>query len=248
MLSSTIRLADGCKILHMNLVPIADYEGRYNEGLRLKERHRVFNVIELQRLAAIAVTRHFDDILTMDKLGEGAANRVFLIHFRDGFKLVARIPYPATRPTHLVVASEAATLTFLRLRNIPVPRVYGYSASADNPAETPYIFMEFSEGEQLANSWYEMSDQHRCLFVTDLVKLEARIFNLRLPASGSVYFTRDLPADMERTAMDQEESSSWGPFCVGPSTVPEFWHGKRETLDVDRGPCKRCYIVIMNTR
>ncbi|KAK4570045.1 hypothetical protein LTR86_003015 [Recurvomyces mirabilis] len=208
----------------------------YNEQRRLAERERVFNVIALQRLAAAAVSRKAEDIFHIDKLGEGASNRAFVIHFRNGFKLVARIPYPATEPTHLVVASEAATLIYLRSKGIPVPEVYGYSASADNPAETEYIFMEFSPGGNLGSSWSDMGEQDRLRFVTSLVDLEARMFNLRLPASGSLYFARDLPAGVETIAVDSDDDGRLESLCVGPSTSLELWHGKRSRLDVDRGP------------
>ena len=93
---------------------IVDHVTRYNEKKRLHERERVFDVPALQRLAAIAVDRSFEDVLSINKIGEGAANRAFVINFRDGFKLVARIPYPVTQPVGLVVASEAATMAFLR--------------------------------------------------------------------------------------------------------------------------------------
>ena len=70
----------------------------------------MFDVSALQRLAAASVSRDCNDILSMKRLGEGASNRAFLIEFRDGFKLVARVPYPVTQPSGLVVASEAATM------------------------------------------------------------------------------------------------------------------------------------------
>jgi hypothetical protein len=90
--------------------------GRYNEQKRFRERVRTFDVSALQQLAAVAVARKFEDILSITKLGEGAANRAFVITFRDGFRLVARVPYPVTQPGKLVVASEAATMTVRQRR------------------------------------------------------------------------------------------------------------------------------------
>ncbi|RMZ82994.1 hypothetical protein DV737_g1818, partial [Chaetothyriales sp. CBS 132003] len=77
----------------------------YNEQQRFRERERRFDVTELQRLAAEAVARKVEDILSISKLGEGAGNRAFVIRFRNDFKLVARIPYPVTEPRQQLVAN-----------------------------------------------------------------------------------------------------------------------------------------------
>jgi hypothetical protein len=59
---------------------------------------------------------------------------------RDGFRFVARIPYPITEPKFLVVESEFVTLEFLRSYSILVLKVFGYSAITDNSIGTEYIF------------------------------------------------------------------------------------------------------------
>ena len=193
---------------------------------------------ELQRLAAVAVSRNFEEITSINKLGEGAANRAFIIEFRDGFKLVARVPYPVTQPRELIVASEAATMTFLRSKGIPVPQVYGYSATADNPANTEYIFMEFSRGRELGTVWSDMGEHDRLRLVRSLVDLEARLFSCCLPASGSLYFLRDLSATVPKLAVHPGDVDQPGSLYIGPSTSLDLWYGKRSGLDVERGPCK----------
>lgn len=212
--------------------------GRYNETQRFKERERPFNVAELQRLAAEAVARKVEDIVSFNKLGEGAANRAFVIRFRDDFKLVARIPYPVTEPRQRVVASEAATMAFLRSKGIPVPEIYGYSATDDNPAQTEYVFLEFSPGRNLGSLWVDMDEHDRHRFVKSLVKMESRLFNICLPGSGSLYFRRDLTMVPTKLAVDSGESSSPDSFYIGPSTSLQLWYGRRNELDVDRGPCE----------
>nr|POE53458.1 altered inheritance of mitochondria protein 9, mitochondrial [Quercus suber] len=205
------------------------------------ESERSFDVAELQRLAAETVTRKVEDIISIDKLGEGAANRAFVIQFCDDFKLVARIPYPVTEPRQHVVASEAATMAFLPSKGIPVPQIYGYSASAENPAQTEYIFMAFSPGRNLGTLWADMTEHHRLRFVRSLVKLECRLFQLRLPASGSLYFLRDLTTAPTKLAVESSEPCSSASFYVGPSTSLPLWYGKRSQLDVDRGPCESAH-------
>lgn len=211
---------------------------RYNEQRRLRERECVFDVSALQRLAAESVSRDSNEILSMKKLGEGAANRAFLIEFHDGLRLVARIPYPVTQPGGSIVASEAATMVFLRSQGIPVPQVYGYSGTADNPAKTEYIFMEFSPGAQLSTLWSDMNEHDQLRFVKSLVDLEGRLSNMSLPASGSLYFRRDLPADRQKIAVHHSDTEKPDSIYIGPSTSLDLWYGRRSELDAERGPCK----------
>ena len=95
----------------------------FNGDLRHAERRLVFNVDELSRLAAEAVNRSPDDIVRLEKLAEGGFNRTFIITMRCGFRMVARIPYPATIPKYFAVA----TMALLRSFWLPMPEVYGYS-------------------------------------------------------------------------------------------------------------------------
>jgi aminoglycoside phosphotransferase (APT) family kinase protein len=210
----------------------------YNEKKRLRERERVFDVSALQRLAATAVARSFEDVLFINRIGEGAANRAFVINFRDGFRLVARIPYPVIQPVELVVASEAATMAFLRSKGIPVPQVYGYSATAENPAGTEYVFMEFSPGKQLDTVWSHMGEQNRLRFVKSLVDLEARLFDTSFSASGSLYFHRDVPATAQKLAVHSADVNQSDSLYIGPSTSLDLWYGRRSELNVERGPRK----------
>ena len=74
-------------------------------------------------------------------------------------------------------------MAFLRSHGMPVPQIYGYSASADNPAQTEYIFMEFSPGKNLGSVWDDMNEHQQLVFIKSLVKLETQLFRLHLPAS-----------------------------------------------------------------
>ena len=152
---------------------------------------------------------------------------------------MARVPYPATQPRQLSVASEAATLAFLHSKRMPVPRLYGYSATAENSAGTEYIFMEFSAGRQLSTVWSEMNAEDRLSLVKSLVEVEAQLFSLRLPASGSLYFLRDLPTIHRKVALDPHDANRPESLYVGPSISLDLWYGRRAGLDVDRGPCKQ---------
>ncbi|KAG6895269.1 hypothetical protein C0992_002297 [Termitomyces sp. T32_za158] len=206
-----------------------------NEDVRLAERMREFEVNELRRLAAQSVGRTFQDVDTMVKFDEGGFNRIFLITMHDGFRMIARIPYPVTVPKFYAVASEVATMRFLRAKGLPVPEVYDYSPTPDNAAKTEYIFMEFVTGTKLTNIWMELEGAQIASVLRQMVELEARIMSIPFPAGGSLYYADDLQKAAGRITgvlmpLDDER------FCVGPDVRLPMWFGRRSQLDVDRGP------------
>ena len=205
----------------------------YNEPLRLAERRRVFDVDGLRRLAAESVGRTSSDIASFSKLGEGGFNRTFRVTMCDGFELVARVPY-GFPPVYLTLASEVATMALLRSSGIPVPKVYGYSPSPDNAAKTEYIFMEYVRGTSLGDVWPTLGPDETGEIVRQLDDLESKMMSLSFPAGGSVYYLRDLEGLVAGSKPVPIED---GPFCVGPSVDPCFWHRRRSQLDVHRGPC-----------
>ena len=86
------------------------------------------------------------------KLAEGGFNRTFLITMHGGFEMVARIPYPITVPKFHAIASEVATMRFLRSSGLPVPEIYDYSPSLDNAADTEYIFERYEAQRRVAGA------------------------------------------------------------------------------------------------
>lgn len=172
-----------------------------------------------------------------EKLGEGGFNRTFLITMHDGFQFVGRIPYPTTEPKQLVIASEVATMDFLRMNGIPVPKIYGYSTTSDNLAGTEYMFMELVRGSNLGDIWFDLPEKARITVVTRLVELENQLFTLLFPASGSLYYTKDLNVETRKIEIATTNTSRESCFCIGPDTRLSLWYGRRSQLDVDRGPC-----------
>ncbi|KAL6308608.1 protein kinase subdomain-containing protein PKL CAK Fmp29 [Sparassis latifolia] len=202
-----------------------------NNDLRLAERRREFDVDELCRLAAQSVGRSSQDIDTFVKLAEGGFNRTFLITMHGGFEMVARIPYPVTVPKFYAIASEVATMRFLRF-GLPVPEVYDYSPSSDNAAKTEYIFMEFVRGTKLSDVWLELEEPDIVSVLRQLAQLESRMMSIPFPAGGSLYYTNDLEKAAGRTGIPLNDER----FCVGPDARLHMWYGRRSQLDVDRGP------------
>jgi hypothetical protein len=114
----------------------------YNEHLRLLERRLYFNINELCHLVAKSVGLSYTDIILVTKIAEGGSYRIFEATFRDGLKVIARLPYPCTIPRKYGVANEVATMEFLRIHGIPIPKILDWSSSASNQLGSEYIIME----------------------------------------------------------------------------------------------------------
>jgi len=74
---------------------------------------------------------------------------VYSVKFDNGTEVIARIPHPIAGPSRNVIASEVATMDFLRtVLGLPVLRVLAWSAS-DSRFGSAYIIMEKAEGMTL---------------------------------------------------------------------------------------------------
>jgi hypothetical protein len=201
--------------------------------MRLAERRLQFNVQELKKAAASCIDRPESDVKSIQKLAEGGFNRILEVCMRDGTSVLARLPYPSTAPQRLAIASEVATMNFFHECGIPTPRILGY-ATGDNPVGSEYILMEKLSGRPVGDAWFELSEQQRLQVVHDIVKLESKLFSIELPASGSIYYARDLDSDTLAVGISGTDNQ----FCVGPYAGHRWWFGNRKDLELDRGPRK----------
>jgi hypothetical protein len=204
----------------------------------LKERYVRFNVEALQRAAEDSIGNTHGKVVSMKKLAEGGFNRVLVLELQDGFELIAKIPYHIARPEYFATASEAATLTFLRLKGIPVPEVYSYSATADNPVGTEYILMEKASGVCLASNWVNLQELEIRRLAHSFVELEKKLFEFPFSATGSLYFKKDISSSLQTPLYTEEHTTEPNQFCIGPIADYMFWYGRRAGLKLNRGPWK----------
>ncbi|KFY50732.1 hypothetical protein V496_09207 [Pseudogymnoascus sp. VKM F-4515 (FW-2607)] len=173
-----------------NAHPFYNYKsGRwlYNEHLRLAERRLHFNIDALCQIVAKSVRQSSDDITLFTKIAEGGSFRVFEASFQDGSKAIARLPYPCTIPRGYGVASEVATMEFLRSQGVPIPRVFYWDSSASNEVGSEYIIMERVPGRELSETWQTMTFKERMAVVQKIVDVERILFGIQLPIVQEVY-------------------------------------------------------------
>ena len=75
-------------------------------------------------------------------------------------------------------------MEYLRLNQIPVPRVYGWSSTTSNNVGAEYIIMEKLDGMTVGDIWFALSFKERYKIVEQIVQLEKKLFSLQLPANG----------------------------------------------------------------
>ncbi|KAK0109425.1 Phosphotransferase enzyme [Cadophora gregata] len=211
----------------------------WDEESQLRERFLVFNVEELQRIAAESVRAR--SCVSMTKLAEGGYNKVFRLVMDNGSVAIARLPNLNAGPAQKTTASEVATMDFARtVLNIPVPKVFTWSAVASNPVGAEYIIMEEASGTQLLDVWGSKKVSEKNKIVEGVVKIEKKLLSLSFTRYGSIYFASDafpgcepanvvgdIPADMKEIVQRR--------FVIGPVVDRDYWNGERAFMAIDRG-------------
>jgi len=121
---------------------------------------------------------------------------------------------------------------------VPVPKLYGYSSSTDNPVKAEYILMERSAGTELGKLWQNISGPQKHEVLKALVSYEIALSSAEMPMYGSLYYPEDLssltPSQIfESTDLADKKKI----FAVGPTTNRAFFDDERDAVETDQGPC-----------
>ncbi|KAF9568231.1 hypothetical protein CPC08DRAFT_757730 [Agrocybe pediades] len=228
--------------------------GRFliNNAYNLQQRSRVFDIPGLFSIIAKAMDCKTDQIIDFKKIKDGSLNRLFLVTLDTNTQLVVRIPYPLLVPKSYTIASEVATMDFLRSKGLPIPKVYAYSFTADNEANTEYILMEYAKGTDLSDIWHNLKEDQIASLMKQIAQLESNMMSIPFPAGGSIYYAKDLKElsgkegiPIEQQQNESDAASEKARFCIGPDISRKLWYGRREQLDVFRGPYKDAESVVV---
>ena len=123
---------------------------------------------------------------------------------------------------------------------LPVPKVFGWSASADGTdVGAEYILMEKVEGVEVHKRYKDFRSE--CFDLISQINVMERAF-VRHPFSqmGSLYYKEDAePALQGRPlyAEGVESDDASERFRIGPYVDWDVWRGTRADVKADRGPC-----------
>ncbi|MCJ1478981.1 Phosphotransferase enzyme [Lambiella insularis] len=214
----------------------------WDEESQRRERFLVFNVQELQRIAAESVGAQC--CVSITKLAEGGYNKVFRLVMDDCSVAIARLPNPNAGPAQKTTASKVATMDFVRtVLNIAVPKVFAWSATANNPVEAEYIIMEEASGTQLEDVWDSKTISDKTDIVKGLVEIEKKLLSVSFTRYGNIYFASDAFPDCEPAKVVGNISAELKGvvekrFTIGPVVDRDFWNGKRASMAIDKGSWK----------
>ena len=216
----------------------------WNEPHKRQQHTRTFDVEALQHvLAKAAGLDSRTATVCLEKLAEGASNKVFLATIGRQ-RMIVKIPDPIV-PPRLVTASEVATLEFLRAEvELPVPQVFAWSDNSDNPVGCEYIVMEEASGKPLNCVWSTMEIKEKFTVVDEILSVQKRLLAAGRTFSGfgSLYFADDASKLDFRQQLPVTATQS-SRFCVGPLAHQHFTGPALIASDVNCGPCKPlCHI------
>ncbi|EME42803.1 hypothetical protein DOTSEDRAFT_72312 [Dothistroma septosporum NZE10] len=209
----------------------------WNEEVQIRCRRQTFNIVELAQAAATAASSQ--SCVKLVKLAEGSFNKAFLLTMDDGQEIVAKLPNPNAGYEHFTTASEVATMDYARnVLGLPVPQVYAWSSSAENPVGAEYVLMAKCPGIELHKLWDTITDRQKAAIIHKLVSYEAMFASSTLPKYGSIYYARDLKCTKkdEGVLLPLGQSMHRPGFVIGPTTDRNFFDHGRAGATTNRGP------------
>ncbi|KAI7542419.1 hypothetical protein KC331_g7991 [Hortaea werneckii] len=228
------------------------------EETRLQERYKKFNVSGLKSLAAKACGAQ--SCVSMAKLAEGGFNRVFRLSMDNGAVVIARIPTPIVGPTSRVLASEVATMDFVRnVLDVPVPTVIAWDGETANAAGCEFLFMEEAKGTLLEAAWSGMELDEKFKIVEEVVAVQKKLQSVTFSRYGSLYYKPDNKSDAAKYSTCIDIHGSLPPsakayaedrFVIGPLAEKSFWEPGHSDFAIDHGPWSsaQSYLRAMSER
>ncbi|OAL37386.1 hypothetical protein AYO20_03235 [Fonsecaea nubica] len=209
----------------------------WNEPRQRQEHTQTFDLKALEDVIIKAAGSALDPaFVRLEKLAEGASNKVFLAVVGKQ-RLIVKIPDPVV-PPRLVTASEAATLEFLRSElDLPVPKVFAWSDSSDNPVGCEYILMEEAQGRPLNAIWPSLDIPDKLAVVDEVLSIQKRLIAASnvFDGYGSLYFADDV-AKLGISHHLPVSSAGGRKYCIGPLANQHFVEPVLMASGVDCGP------------
>lgn len=203
----------------------------------MRRRRRKFGITELAQAAALAAGSR--SCVKIAKLAEGSFNKAFLLTMDDSKEVVGKLPNLNAGLEHLTTANEVATMDYARnVLGVPVPQVYAWSSSTNNPVGAEYILMERCSGIELHKVWDTIIDRQKAGIIHKLVSYEAAFASSNLPMYGSLYYAKDLSSSQNSQAIlpSIDQNTRLPAFAIGPTTDRNFFDHGRAGATANRGP------------
>ena len=127
--------------------------------------------------------------LDVDFLAQGALNKVYKVVETKTQKTYAmRVALPVD--PHHKTSAEVATMEFLATKtSLPVPNIYAYCTTSNNPLGFEWVLMSFIPGISLQSCLHLLSLEEKKVIVKQIVRYQAELFAHQFMGIGSLRST-----------------------------------------------------------
>lgn len=174
------------------------------------------------------IRQHLDleEDFDLSFFAEGALNRLYAFDCPKG-PFLMRVTLPVA--PRVKTESEIATIAFIRDHtNIPVPKIFAYSADLQNELGFEWIIMERVEARPLFEVWHQLSWLKKQLIVQQLAAYWAQLFGARFSGIGSIYNSE--------IKSENRGNLPQGTVHIGETVLMHYCANANYELDIDRGP------------
>ncbi|KKZ62869.1 hypothetical protein EMCG_02779 [[Emmonsia] crescens] len=181
--------------------------------------------IDLRRRHQMNIPLNVDCSINLTRFATGFNNLVLELAFSDNVYWVARIPYRTINDnTKTSLLSEIATMNIIRQRtSIPIPRIFGFGMSVDEPFGYPYVLMEYVSGHQLDDVLARsVPQQYHAKVAKQLANVFAELQNLTFSRIGRLWCGETADQPIEIIPMEWHHSP--GPL----ETSFEYFYNQRQ--------------------
>jgi hypothetical protein len=195
------------------LLSSANFEYLKTRGIESRRRHQP------------DLPPHVKCSINLAHFTSGFNNVVLELAFSDNVYWVARIPHQALDDgDRTSMLSEIATMKIIQQHTtIPIPRVFDFETSADQPFGYPYVFMEYLGGRTLPNGLATtIPHQYHTKVAKQLANVFTELQNLTFSRIGRLWCGENADQPVEIMAMAWH--SSPGPL----ETSLEYFYNQRQ--------------------
>lgn len=186
------------------------------------------------------------DVKSIASIHEGKHHRVYKLTLASGKEFVLRIPYKLESDFAIEnkVKSEVATLDFLDVKlGCSVPKVIAYGVNRTNPFQSPFILMQYVEGDLLMKQWDpllpegEETEQKLKTVIDPIMDFQEKLLLVTFNKFGSLYFFDDVSVENQSVLPYEETDSKLkNRWRIGPSVEKVFSKNK---MHLSSGPIRQ---------
>lgn len=137
--------------------------------------------------------------------------------------------------------SDIRAMEFIKERtDIPIPYIYGFDHSTQNKIGTPYVLMDFIEGNRVEDVWEDWNEEKRLICLLQCAESMRKLGRFGFNSVGVLgcdyrkgeYVVHGVPSDTKSKGKGKGKGVSVaGPFRSTKAYLDNIWHTKAMELE-----------------